>query len=71
MSVVWERSGESFYADAELASGAKIYVIVERLPDGGWDWAVWRSGDGWTVSHHGVADTAREGMRAAERAMIG
>jgi hypothetical protein len=31
MAVVWERSGEAFYADVEAADGTRYDLIVERL----------------------------------------
>ena len=56
MPVVWERSGEAFYADVEVADGSRrYYLIVERLLQGGWDWSVWRQRDGWRSASSGTA----------------
>jgi hypothetical protein len=69
MAVVWERSGEAFYADLDTADGTRYHLIVEMLPGGGWDWSVWRQNDGTRGVHTGFAVTAQEAMRAAERAV--
>jgi hypothetical protein len=68
MAVVWERSGEAFYADVDAADGSRYHLIVERLPGGGWDWSAWRQNDGARGVHNGVAGTAQEAMRASEQA---
>jgi hypothetical protein len=66
MSVVWESSGEAFYAHVEATDGTRNSPIVEPLPAGGWDWSVWRQGNGWRGAHSGTARTAQEAMREAE-----
>jgi hypothetical protein len=68
MAVVWERSGEAFYADLDAEDGTRYHLIVERLPGGEWDWSVWRRNDGTRGVHTGVADTVQEAMRAAQQA---
>jgi hypothetical protein len=68
MAVVWERSGEAFYADIDDADGTRYHLIVESLPGGGWDWAVWRQTDGTRETHSGTAGTVQDAMRAAEEA---
>ena len=68
MAVIWERSGEAFYADVETADGTCYYLIAERLPGGGWDWSAWSQRNGWRSEHHGAARTAQEAMREAEQA---
>ena len=69
MPVVWERSGEAFYATADTTqSGERYYLIVEELPKGGWDWSVWRQRDNWRVVRNGTAKAAQEAMWAAEEA---
>jgi hypothetical protein len=43
MPVVWERSGEAFYATSQDdQSGERCCLVVDALPNGGWDWSVWR-----------------------------
>ena len=69
MIIVWEQSGEAFYATETSQSGEKHYLIVEKLPKGGWDWSVWRQRDSWRIARNGTANTAQEAMRAAERAL--
>ena len=68
MAVVWERSGEAFYADVEAGDGNRYYLVAERLPGGGWDWSAWAQRNDWRGLHHGTARTAREAMREAEQA---
>ena len=43
------------------------FLVVERLPDGGWDWVTWHR-DHTGILQHGIADTAAEAMADAERA---
>jgi len=45
------------------------FLVVERLPDGGWDWAAWHR-DAAGLSRHGVAPSAATAMEAAERAAV-
>ena len=33
MAVIWERSGEAFYADPDAADGTRYHLIVEKLPE--------------------------------------
>jgi hypothetical protein len=69
MPVVWEKSGEAFYATSERdQSGERYYLVVDVLPNGGWNWSVWRQGDDWRIAVNGTAPTARDAMRAAEAA---
>jgi hypothetical protein len=68
MAVIWERSGEAFYADLDAADGTRYHLIVEKLPRGEWDWSVWRQNDGSRGIHTGTAGTVQEAMQAAERA---
>lgn len=46
---------------------ARRFMLVERLPDGGWDWVAW-CGDRGSVALHGLAVTAAVAMVQAERA---
>jgi hypothetical protein len=67
--MLWERSGSAFHATVEDASGRVLYrLIVEELPNGTWDWAVWRSGAQSFLGRHGVTDTIQEAIQAAEAA---
>jgi len=68
MAVIWERSGEAFYADIDAADGTRHHLIVERMPAGGWDWSVWWQTDGTRGVHSGPADSVQEAMRKAEAA---
>lgn len=46
----------------------RYHLLVESLPNGGaWDWTVWRPGDAPDAARHGIASSAAEAMRAAER----
>jgi hypothetical protein len=66
--VIWERSGEAYHASVRANSGEVLFhLVVERL-NHAWDWSVWRPEDSSTTARHGVASTAQEAMRVAERA---
>ena len=47
--------------------GARWFLVVEALPDGGWDWLVWIN-DGSGRCMHGIAVNATAAMSAAEDA---
>jgi hypothetical protein len=67
--MVWERSGRAFHATVEAPSGSVLFhLIVEELPDGAWDWAVWHPGGPSSPGQHGVATSVQEAMRAAKEA---
>jgi hypothetical protein len=69
MAVIWEKSGDAFYADVEAADGSHIHMSVEELPRAaGWEWLVWHQRNGMRVMGHGVAGTAQDAMQAAEAA---
>jgi hypothetical protein len=43
MPEIWESSGEAFCATSEGdQSGKRYYLVVDVLPNRGWDWSVWR-----------------------------
>jgi hypothetical protein len=69
MTVIWERSGEAYYATVMAPSGeVRFYLVVEG--DGSrWDWTIWRPGEDHHTARHGVAATVQEAMREAEGAM--
>jgi hypothetical protein len=68
-SIIWERSGEVFYATAEAPSGEiRFHLVVERLPDQRWDWVVWRPGEPAALARHGTATSAQAAMQEAELA---
>lgn len=46
-------------------TGSKRYLVVEALPDGGWDWIAWAD-DQDTCFSHGRAPTRGAAMEAAE-----
>ena len=70
MPVVWEQSGDAFFATAETTrNGERYYLVIDQLPRGGWDWSVWRQGDSWRLARNGTADTAQEAMKRAEEAV--
>lgn len=43
------------------------FLVVERLPEGGWDWVTWHC-DHTGILQHGTAATAAAAMADAERA---
>lgn len=67
----WRKIDDGLFA-AAINDDAQIryHLLVESLPnDSGWDWTVWRPGDAPDAAHHGIASSAVEAMRAAERAV--
>lgn len=48
-------------------SGARLYAIVEALPEGGWDWAAWAE-NRRTRPLHGECASHAAAVVAAERA---
>jgi hypothetical protein len=70
VTVIWERSGEAYYATlTEPSDEIGFHLIVESDRDR-WDWAVWRPGEKPQTSRHGVADTVQNAMQDAERAVL-
>ena len=65
MAVKWDRREDrAHWATAYALDGSRVHLVVEKLPHGGWDWAVWRndrSGDGCS----GVAPTAKSAAVSA------
>jgi hypothetical protein len=69
MNLVWEKSGENFHATIEDDIGQPVWhLIVEPIPTGGYDWAVWRPGEDPSRAAHGHAGTRHAAMWDAERA---
>jgi hypothetical protein len=67
IAVIWERSGDVFYASVTTAAAEILfYLVVEPLPDQSWDWAVWRPGE--TTACSGITATIHSAMRSAELA---
>ena len=63
--MIWERSADAFYATVEaLENRDPLHLIVERKPDGDWDWAIWTP-DG-TYQADGIAPTMHAAMSEAE-----
>ena len=63
----WSPETRDLFTAAMGRQQDRRFLVVERLPDGGWDWIAWcqeRAG----VSRQGVADNAATAMAAAERA---
>jgi hypothetical protein len=70
MAVVWERSGDGYYATVNGPSDEiQFHLTVEKYNDR-WDWAMWRPGQDKHTAAHGLADTVHEAMQAAELATI-
>ena len=68
MALVWEKTGEAFYATVASPAGEpRFYLVVESL-GAGWDWAVWRPGEGQSDARRGRAVTRHGAMWDAERA---
>ncbi|GAN77591.1 hypothetical protein [Acidisphaera rubrifaciens] len=47
--------------------GGEVRVVVEAMPDEGWDWVVWRVGGGRLGVWHGVCALRPDAMLAAEK----
>jgi hypothetical protein len=69
--VIWERSGEAYYATIREPSGEISFHLIVESDGGRWDWAVWRPGEKPPGSRHGIADTVQDAMKDAERAVSG
>ena len=63
----WASDGPELFMASETGSGHKQYMVVEALPEGGWDWVAWGVGQTGQCLH-GRADTLTNAMAAAERA---
>jgi hypothetical protein len=68
MTVIWEQSGEAYYATVTAPSGEVAFHLIVESVGGYWDWAVWRPDEGRNAARHGIAATVQEAMREAERA---
>lgn len=67
--MVWEKSGQAYYATVLGPDDVpRFNLVVERLPEGLWDFTVWRPGDEPELAVRGVARTASEAIRLAELA---
>ena len=65
--VAWAPETRDLFSAALGDHQARRFLVVERLPDGGWDWLAW-SEDRAGASQHGLAETAAMAMAAAEQA---
>jgi hypothetical protein len=67
--LLWERHGGVFHSMTQTPSGiVEFLLIVERMPDGSWEWTAWRPGEAASQARGGVAKTVQDAMREAERA---
>jgi hypothetical protein len=65
--MVWERNGDAYHAKVVGPDDEPLFhVIVERLPEGMWDWTVWLPPGAPELAMRGVARTVQAAMRAAE-----
>jgi hypothetical protein len=70
MVVSWDKTTDGIWfgtwGDGHLP--ARLYLVVECLPDlSGWDWAVWQA-DKTIIVKRGVAPSASRAATAAEAA---
>jgi hypothetical protein len=65
----WSNDPHGYFANKVSMFHGRCHLVVERLPDRGWDWAVWAS-DRLEVCLHGTADGPEEAKQAAERAAL-
>ena len=54
-------------ASVRLGNRQTVHLLVEKLGGTGWDWQVWVQA-GWTWSRYGMAETAEDAKKQAERA---
>ena len=64
----WRPETEDLFTAVAASCDGRHFLVVERLPDGGWDWAAWGAERRNAQCVHGTAPTAAQGMVAAEQA---
>ena len=67
MTIRWLSETPCLFSATLATSQGRRFLVVEELPDGGWDWVTWGQGR-QTRPLHGTAVTARLAMSAASRA---
>ena len=68
MAHVWRhREGSLLATTMTGRNGSRFHLNVEIIPNGDWDWIVWRAGDSYDV-RYGVARSTEAAMAAAEAA---
>ena len=68
MAHVWRHREGSLLATTMTGRyGSRFHLNAEMIPNGDWDWIVWRAGDSYGV-RYGVARSAKAAMAAAEAA---
>lgn len=66
----WHSVSPGMYGAALSRTGqGKHFLVVERLPGGGWDWLTWQAADR-KACLHGCAASQAAAMRAAELAAV-
>ena len=71
VTMIWERRGDAFHSTAETAWGAiRLYLIVEPLSDGTWDWTAWSPAEPLENARCGTGRTIQEAMWQAEFASM-
>jgi hypothetical protein len=66
MTMIWERSGEAYYAAVAGPDGQLLVRLIVGPDKDRWRWIVWRTGEDRGNTHRGVADTVQDAMREAE-----
>ena len=65
LRAVWSLETSDMFTAATGSPKQQQFLLVERLPSGGWDWVAWRCSDSERAVH-GVAESAPAAMQAAE-----
>jgi hypothetical protein len=66
MILIWERSGEAYYAAVAGPDDETRFHLVVESDGSRWDWTVWCPGEDEHTGRHGVAATIQDAMRDAE-----
>ena len=67
MPIIWRQDDRtSFSTQTHAETGERYFLRVERLPDKGWDWLVWRADGPRAGVRYGYAASAKAGKAAAE-----
>lgn len=72
LRVQWSPETIDLFTAALGRDRHRRYLVVERLPEGGWDWVTWQGDRAGTLQpgilQTGIADTAATAMADAVRA---
>jgi hypothetical protein len=70
VTVIWERSGQAYYATITGPVGEVRFHLVVEPNSERWDWVAWRPGETRRLARIGHAGTVQGAMSEAESAAI-